>query len=186
MNIKKIALVIAHQEFQPVEYAHTKKEIEKAGYHVLTVSNAPGTAMATDGTKVAIDCTLDEVKLQDLAGIFLIGGSGALDDLDNNRTHTLMQEANNANILIGAICISVRILARADLLANRKANGWDGDSALDEIFQEHGVTRSNKDVVIDENIITAVGPQAATEFGQKIVALVHEQERLDMEKKRRY
>ena len=186
MNIKKIALVIAHQEFQPVEYANTKKEIEKAGYHVLTVSDTPGTATANDGTKVTIDCTPDEVKIQDLAGIFLIGGSGALDHLDNSHTHTLMQGANNANLPIGAICISVRILARADLLAHRKANGWDGDNALDEIFQAHGVIRSNKDVVVDENIITAVGPQAATEFGQKIVALVHEYERLDMEKKRRF
>lgn len=186
MSIKKIALVIAHQEFQPIEYANTKKEIEKAGYHILTVSDAPGTAIAKDGTKVTIECTLDEVKIEDLAGIFLIGGSGALDHLDNSKTQALMQEANNANLPIGAICISVRILARADLLAQRKANGWDGDNALDEIFQAHGATRENKDVVVDENIITAVGPHAATEFGQKIVALMREHERLDMESKRRY
>ncbi len=186
MTIKKIALVIAHQEFQPVEYANTKKEIEKAGYGVLTMSDAPGLATAVDGTKVKADYTLDEVKIEDLAGIFLIGGSGALDHLDNSKTQDLMQKANNANLPIGAICISVRILARADLLAQRKANGWDGDNALDEIFQAHGATRENKDVVVDENIITATGPSAATEFGKAIVTIMHEHERLDMESKRRY
>jgi protease I len=185
MAIKKVALVIAHDGFQPIEYGNTKKEIEKAGYHVLTVSDKPGIARATDGTSVSVDSTLYDVTLDELAGFFLIGGSDALEHLDHTRTQQLAQEANNADLPLGAICISVRILAKADVLVQRKANGWDGDNALDGIFQEHGVIREHKDVVVDKNMITAEGPHAATEFGKKIVELLKERERFDMESKRR-
>ncbi|PKN03357.1 hypothetical protein CVU75_02620 [Candidatus Dependentiae bacterium HGW-Dependentiae-1] len=203
MVIKKVALVIAHQGFQPIEYANTKKEIEQAGYHVLTVSDAPGIATAGDGTKANVDCTLDEVKIQNLAGFFLIGGADALEHLDHARTHELLQEANEANLPLGAICISVRILARAYILVDRNATGWDGDNQLDEVLrtyaarglpsselekelQARGAHRVHKDVVVDQNIVTANGPHAATEFGEKIVMLLRERERLNMESKRRY
>ena len=169
---KQIALVIAHKEYQPVEYGTTKKVIEQAGYPILTVSDVAGTATATDGSTTIVDTILDEVNVHELAGLFFIGGSGALEHLDHAQSYKLAQEANDMNLPVGAICISVRILAKADILANRKATGWDGDGELDAVFQEHGATRVDKPVVADQNIVTAIGPDQAQQFGQEIVQLI--------------
>jgi protease I len=80
-----------------------------------------------------------------------------------------MKEADNANKIIGAICYSPRILAKAGLLKGKKATGWNDDNELEGIFNNYGVTYMPSHVVVDGSVITADGPMAATEFAQVII-----------------
>jgi protease I len=61
-------------------------------------------------------------------------------------------------------------LAKAGVLKGKKATVWS--SSLDrgpvKILKENGVIYEDKDVVQDGKIITANGPGAAEEFGQKL------------------
>lgn len=171
--VKKIGLVVAHKGYQPVEYGTTKQILEDNGFNVVTISDQAGAATATDGSTTGVDIVLPEVQLENLAGIFFIGGSDALEHLDNAYSYTLIQEANMSGMPFGAICLSVRILAYADALADKKATGWNGDNLLEGIFQEHGAIYTKQPVVVDKNCITADGPDAALAFGKTIVALVN-------------
>ena len=170
--MKKVLLIIASNGFQQIEYNKPKEILEKAGFEVVTASDKSGQVVAKDGSTTQVDFTLEEVVVDDYNGIFLIGGPGAIDHLDNNKTYVILQQAREKDKLYGAICISPRILAKAGVLENKKATGWDGDKKLEEILSQHNAFHSAEGVVVDGNLITASGPDAAEQFGQAISKLL--------------
>lgn len=170
---KKVLLIIAHNGFQPVEYSVPKKILQEAGITVVTASDAPGVAVSSISSEPAkVDLVLDEVKVGDYEGIFFIGGPGALEHLDNKKSYRIIRGivgAPSPRPLWGAICISPRILAKAGVLKNKTAAGWDGDNELFGILESAGATYVREPVVVDGNLITASGPPAAEEFGKVIL-----------------
>ncbi len=170
---KKVLLVVASTDYQPVEYSVPKKMLEDEGIVVITASDKPGAAIANDGSSTNIDITLDKINITNYAGIFFIGGPGAETHLDNGISYHLLSEARKHLIPYGAICWSVRILAKAWALQGKKATGWDGDNALRSILEGHdAMYEEGKMVVTDGEVATAVGPQAAKEFGQAIIRIL--------------
>jgi protease I len=176
---KKIILVVASVGYQPVEYETTKKIVMQAGVKVLTASDKPGGAVASDKSTTIVDLTLDDLKdtVQNYDGIFFIGGPGALNCLDHSLSYHIIAQAKKHNIPYGAICISPRILAKADALRGKKATGWDDDNALTTIFAGFGVIyEKNKDIVTDGLIVTARGPRNAEQFAQGILRVLTKKE----------
>lgn len=174
MITKKVLLVIASHGYQPVEYAVPKNLLEQAGLTVDTASDTLGTATAKDNSTTTVDILVKDAHLDDYDGLFLIGGPGALDLLDNDTSYELITKFAKAKKPLGAICVSTRILAHAGILKNKQATGWDGDNELAGIYKEYGVHYVPKDVVVDGNIITATGPNAAREFAEYIITLLQE------------
>ncbi len=169
----KVLFIIAHEGFQPVEYKEPKKILEDAGFTIVTASNKPGTATAKDDSTVEVDLTLDEVNVDDYDGIFLIGGPGALEHLDNEKTIKIIKRAETKHLPLGAICASTRILAKAGALTRKRATGWNGDGELPAIYETYFVKYLPEPVVVEENIITATDPSVAKLFGQEIITLLH-------------
>ena len=172
--MKTVALLIAHQGYQAIEYGVTKDILIKQGLKVLTISNKPGIATAHDSSTTDVDLPLEKINLDIIEALFLIGGSGALDCLDTENVYHLLQEVHSLGIPYGSICIASRILAKAGVLGGKRATGWDGDNKLDQIFQEHAVIYVKKPVVVDGTIVTATGPQAAQEFAEEIVTVLRD------------
>ena len=164
-----VIIVIASNDYQPIEYGTPKKILEQSGFMVTVASDKPGTAIAADKSTTRVDLTLNNVIVDHYSAIIFVGGPGALEHLDNETSYRLLKSAQQAKILIGAICIAPRILAHAGILKGKRATGWDDDGELAQIFKDHGVTYERHPVVIDGSIITANGPSAAQEFGTKIV-----------------
>ena len=173
MNSKKVLMLVASEGFQPVEYAEPRRILEEAGVEVKIASDQKGQAVSFQGVeKATVDFLVEEARIDDFDAIVLVGGPGALEHLDNEATYKLVQEAQQKQKLVAAICISPRILAHAGILDGRKATGWNGDSALPEVLASSGATYIAEPVVVDNNIITAWGPSDATEFGKQIVTLL--------------
>lgn len=167
---KKILLLIASQGFQPLEYSGTKEELEKAGFEVVTGSDKKGVAVSKENLmRTKINVVIDNIDIKDYDGLYIIGGPGALDFLDNEKVYNLLRQWQKTNKPFGAICISTRILAHAGVLQGKKAAGWNDDNELPGVLQECGAEYSADDVFRNGNIITASGPMAAHEFGKEIV-----------------
>ena len=120
-----------------------------------------------------MDLTLPEVRVDDYDGIFFIGGPGSIEHLDNEQSYKIIKTAAEKHLPLGAICMATRILAHAGALTRKRATGWNGDNELEKIYEEYDVKYLPEPVVVEENIITAVGPTAAKTFGQEIVAVLH-------------
>lgn len=170
-----IVLVISYNDYQPIEYATTKKVLQNAGYIVQTASTQTGNATATDTSSTTVDLTIDTVNPNNYDGLFVIGGRGTLKHLNTKTMYSLIQQFSAAHKPFGAICLATRILARAGVLKEKKATGWDGDNELTTIFKEHNVHYIPKDVVTDGTIVTATGSEAASKFGEAIVQVLKSQ-----------
>jgi putative intracellular protease/amidase len=168
-----VLLVIASKEFQQIEYGVTKKVLIDAGFIVVTASDGFDKAVAKDGSKVHIDITLNQIKIDNYQGIFFIGGPGTLEHLDNNTSYKILQDAALQHKPIGAICIATRILAKAGVLRNKYATGWNEDGLLNAIYAENGVVYLPEEkVIVESNVITATDPSVAQQFGEQIVGLL--------------
>lgn len=184
---KTVLLIVAYQDYQPIEYGHTRKTLEQAGITVKVASNKAGTAQAAacknekceseverhaEYAHAPVDVSLENVDATEYDGIFIIGGGGAIEYLDNAVVYKIMQKIAQLQKPFGAICVSPRILAHAGLLNGKKATGWDGDHELDGVFNKHSVQRVPEGCVTDGNIITADGPRSAGAFGKAIIKLL--------------
>jgi protease I len=167
---KKVVLVIASNGYQPIEYLQPKNQLEAAGFTVITASDKPGGAITADGsTSATVDITVDKLDMSHYDALFFIGGSGALDCLDNSDSYKIITQAKKLGKWYGAICISTRILAKAHALEGVQATGWDNDNALETLLKGHKAIYVKEPVVVDQKVITAVGPHAAKDWGREIV-----------------
>jgi len=171
---KKIVMVIAFRDFRDVEYFQPKEILEKAGAEVITASNKKGTAIGADGGDTEVQLLVSEVNPEEFDAILFIGGPGALDALDNEDSYKLLREASEKRKLIGAICISPVILAKAGILKGKKATVWSApfDKSSQRTLEENGAIYEGKSVVIDGKIVTANGPQSAKEFGETVARIL--------------
>lgn len=189
---KKVAMIIAFRDFRDAEYFVPKEILEKAGVKTITVSTKLGTAIGADGGDTEVDLLLKNLNPAEFAdlqnksshdsiqsissfdGVVFIGGPGCLKYLDNESSYRVAKETVEKNKILGAICISPVILAKAGILKGKRVTVWN--SAMDrgpvKTLKEHGAIYEDKNVVVDGKIVTGNGPGAAEEFGQKIVDLL--------------
>ncbi len=171
---KKIAMIIAFRDFQDEEYFVPKNILEIANAEVKTVSTEFGTAIGVQGGEAEIDLPLGGLKISDFDAILFIGGPGALNYLDNEISYKIAQDAVSKKKVLGAICIAPTILAKAGVLSEKKATVWS--SILDrepvKVLEKNGAVYQEEPVVVDGNIITANGPEAALEFGEELVEML--------------
>lgn len=174
---KPVVFIVASADYQPIEYQIPKHLIEQAGYAVLTASDKTGTITAHDGSHAQADLLLEHVNPENFQAVVFIGGPGVLEHLDNKISYDLLKKAEEKKLIIGSICLSTRILAKSGILKDTCATGWNGDKELDSLYAEYKVRYKPNDVVVDENIVTAVGPAAAREFAENIISLLTEKNR---------
>ncbi len=167
--MKKVALFIAFKGFRDEEYSEPKRIIEKNGFKVDTISTSKGKAIGKIKITADVDKTIDEINPDDYEILALVGGPGALAELDNEKVRKIFSDFYFKSKPIAAICISPVILAHAGLLKGKKATVWpDGK---DELIKNGAIYTENS-IEIDSNIITANGPLAAKEYGEAIVKLI--------------
>ncbi len=170
--MKKVVLIIAGAGFQPIEYGETKKILQQAGFEVITASNLK-TAISADGVEQKADLLISDLNVENYDALYFIGGPGALENLDNELSWSLLKKWQTSNKPYGAICISPRILAKAGVLSGHLATGWDGDGQLTEIFMNYNVNYVKEPVVVDGLIVTANGQQAVKDFAQAIIDILN-------------
>jgi protease I len=170
---KKVLMIIAFRDFRDQEYFVPRKIFEDSKVEVKTASDKKGRAIGADGGDVEVDYLIPEVSVDEFDAIVFVGGPGALQHLDNENSYKLAKEAVEKGKILGAICISPVILAKAGILKGKKATVWtDFTKSQAKILKENGAIFEEKDVVVDERIVTGNGPQAAEKFAKEIVNLL--------------
>lgn len=168
---KKIAMIIAFRDFRDAEYFVPKEILEKAGAKITTVSTKSGTAIGADGGDVAVDILLETLNPADFDGIVFIGGPGCLEDLDNENSYKIARETVEQNKVLGSICISPMILAKAGVLSGKRATVWSSPMDREPVrtLEKGGAIYQDELVVVDGKLITGNGPAAAERFAQALV-----------------
>ncbi|MCW8945248.1 MAG: DJ-1/PfpI family protein [Sedimenticola sp.] len=154
--------------------------LRRAGFEVVTAGLEPGPVIASRGVTLLPDKLLDEVMDQTFQMMVLPGGLPGADHLnDDPRIHKLLERISSEQGYTAAICAAPKVLARAGLLAGRRATAYPG--VLDSLNLTN-VSIDSSAVVRDGQVITSRGPGTAMDFALAlIVILAGEAKRAEVE-----
>ena len=162
---KKAVFVIAEKYFQDDEFADPLAVLKHNGVEVTVASSTLSEVVGMKGMATTPDVLLKDVKAADFDAVVFIGGSSAMQYINDPLAHQLAQDAVAGKKVVGAICIAPRILAGAGVLTGKNATVFPTEG---ERLKESGVNYTAKPVEQDGDIITADGPDAAKQFGEAL------------------
>ncbi len=163
--MKRVVMVIAPEIFRDEEYAEPRAVLESRGAEVVTASTSPGLCRGKLGMDVTAEIGIPDALAQPWDAVVFVGGGGSEVFFDDADAHALARRALEAGSVVGAICIAPSTLARAGLLADRRATAFP--SQEDDLVA-HGAAWTGDPVTVDGQIITANGPEVAREFGEAV------------------
>jgi len=166
----EVIMVLANYNFNDDEYDYTRKALDDNGIEVQIAAAEHGECTSVAGKTVDTDISLQNVTPDNFRAIIFIGGPGVDSYFNDDNALGLAQKFFKANKIVGAICWAPMILAKAGILAQRKATGWDG--AKEEMIAA-GVIYTGEKITVDNTIVTAIGPESAFDFGQTIVGMIN-------------
>jgi protease I len=169
--MKKIAIIIAPKGYQDLEFGTPYNYFKDQGSTIDVYSTKKGTALGSHGGSFNVEHTLDELNVNNYNAIMFVGGPGTALVRINPISEKIAKDTVTAGKVLGAICWSPTILAKAGVLKGKNATVWNGpDTELrmltSEYLTEQGAKYTGQDVTIDGNIITANGPAAALKFAE--------------------
>jgi protease I len=158
-------MVIAPSVFRDEEYAGPKLVLESHGVRVTTASVEPGECTGRFGLVAHATISVAEASQREWDAVVFVGGGGAEVFFDDPAAHALAHNQAHRGATLAAICIAPSTLAHANLLAGVSATAFP---SREDDLKAHGALWTGTPVTIDGSIITANGPEAATEFGEAI------------------
>lgn len=168
--LMKLLLVVAPERYRDEELEEPVRVFEESGVDYDIASTASGTCTGMLGGTAEATLTIDCVDPDAYAGIVVVGGIGSPEYLwDNDRLISLVQEFSAQGKVVAAICLSPVVLARAGLLAGRRATVYRSVESVREM-EKGGVNLLDIPVAADMQYVTANGPAAAAEFADVILS----------------
>jgi|TARA_Y100000310_G_C20688367_1_gene820582 protease I len=169
--MKEILFVVAPSNFKDEEYFIPREVLMNNNIKVVTVSTQKNTRSAK-GEGVSSSLILRDIEdISQYFGIVFIGGPGAEVYFNDVKAKNLARRFYENNKVVGAICIAPSILANAGILEGKKATCFPSEESN---LRDKGCDYTGAGVEVDGNIVTANGPGAAQEFGERILGRLKE------------
>lgn len=151
--------------FEIIEALAPVDMLRRAKIDVKTVGVSSEIVTSSCGVGVKCDMTIDEFDFYDVEAVVLPGGMPGTLNLENSSAvQKVIDNANNTNAFICAICAAPSILGHKGLLSGKKAVCFPGfENSLE------GCEPCSKYVVTDGKFITAKGAGVCIDFGLEIV-----------------
>jgi protease I len=126
------------------------------------------------GATANVDILIKNLDVKNFEIVLFIGGEGMVKHIDDANFHRVVRDIARARKILGAICVAPCVLAKAGVLANKRATVWHSEinKTTIKILQDNGAIFIDEPVVVDGNIITANGPEAAKEFAERLTEML--------------
>jgi deglycase len=165
---KKVLMVVPHTQFRDEEFFEPKKILEDEGASVVVASTTARMCRGMNGGVAQAQIAIADAKPDDYAAVVLCGGSSVPEFFWNDKKlQELVAAMSAAGKVVGAICLSTVVLAKAKLLAGREATVYFLPQAIEEL-KTAGAKYVQDTLIIHNNIILAEGPPDSQRFGQAI------------------
>ncbi len=169
--MKKIA-VIVDDLFEDSEYSEPQKAFTDTGFEVVNIGLEKGKTVTgkRQKTTIRIDESIHDVSVDDFDALLIPGGYSP----DKLRAHDEPVKFVRAFVESGkpvfSICHGPQLLISADVLKGRKITGWK--SIYQDIINA-GADFEDKEVVIDDNIISSRSPSDLPAFIKESIAKIN-------------
>lgn len=164
---KKVLFPISNG-FEEIEALAPIDILRRAGVEVTIAAVEDILTSGAHDIIVKADTMITNVKSEDFDMIVLPGGlPNAFTLAENETVQTLLKEFKAQNKNIGAICAAPYALHKAEVLNEN----YTCYPSFEQKIKDDGY-HSDKDFIIDGNVITSRGPGTATTFGLEIVKIL--------------
>ena len=169
---KRSVLFIATDGVEQVELTEPWAALERAGAALTLAAPKSGRIQAMNhdekGDTFAVDRTLADVSAADFDALVLPGGVANPDRLRvDKQAVALVKEFLEADKPVAAICHAPWLLVEADAVKGRTLTSWP---SLQTDIRNAGGTWVDKQVVVDQKLITSRKPDDLPAFCTRIVA----------------
>jgi len=172
---KKVA-ILATDGFEQEELVSPRKALEAAGAETEIVSPAGSKIKAwnkTDwGSEVEVDVTLDSVNADDYDALLLPGGVMNPDHLRRNpEALEFVRAFFETGRPVGAICHGPWTLIDAGVIRGRTVTSYE---SIQTDLKNAGANWVDKEVVVDNGLVTSRKPDDLPAFNRKLIEEVAE------------
>ena len=167
---KKVAILAADM-FERVELEKPRKALEDAGAATEIVSIHDGEIQAFDhfdpATKIKVDKTVEEVSADDYDALLVPGGVGNPDQLrgDENAVR-FVRDFFESRKPLAVICHGPWVLVEAGVVRGLTLTSWP---TLQTDIRNAGGNWVDKEVVVDNGIVTSRKPDDIPAFNKKMI-----------------
>lgn len=170
----KRVLILATDGFEQSELIEPRKALERAGIETVLASPKAGEIKGwnhTDwGESVKVDAALDEVAAADFDALMLPGGVMNPDKLrQEGRAIELIEDFDEAEKPIAAICHGPWLFAEADIIDGRTLTSWP---SIRTDLENAGANVVDQEVAVDGNLITSRNPDDIPAFSEALISIL--------------
>ena len=159
------ALIISADQFEDSELSEPLRQLQEKGVVVDVAASQKGIITGKHGHQVDAALALDEVKPADYDLLVLPGGKAPARLRKNAQAVMIARNFLEAGKPVAAICHGPQILIASGVLKGRRATGYH--SIAGEL-KAAGVHYQDREVVVDDNLITSRQPGDLPAFMQAI------------------
>jgi protease I len=172
---KKVA-ILTENGFEEIELTSPKKALEDAGAIVQIVSPQREKVMAWDrdhwSIELPVDITLDEAKPEDFDALIIPGGVINPDKMRMNKVCILFaQHFLEQGKPVAAICHGPQLLIETGMISGREMTSY---FSIKTDMINAGVTWVDKEVVVDNGLVTSRSPKDLEAFNKKMLEEISE------------
>jgi len=165
--------IIAMDGFEESELIEPRKALEGAGAEVHVISAKEGEIQGfrhlDRAGKVRVDRTLDQVRPADYDALVLPGGALNADAARADpKVRAFIREIDRDGKPMAVICHAPWELISAGIVRGRKLTSWH---TIEDDICNAGGEWTDREVVIDRNLVTSRGPKDLPAFNREMLSL---------------
>lgn len=174
LNKRRVA-VLATDGFEESELTEPTKALREAGASVEIISRTREPIQAfkhhDKSIKIDVDKTLDEVSPDGYDAVLLPGGALNADEMRTDpKAQNFVRQMNAAGKPLAVICHAAWLLVSAGLAKGRTLTSWP---TIADDLRNAGAQWVDREVVVDENLVTSRGPKDIPAFNEALLAQLH-------------
>jgi len=165
--MKRVVIIVA-QNFQDEEFVYPYYRVLEEGFHLDVATPGGQNMVGKYGVPARATMSTDNLKASDFDCVILPGGFESPDRL-RIRPEVLqfVREMTESGKLVAAICHGPWILISAGVVKGRKVTGY---MSIADDLKNAGAVYTERDLVIDRNLISAPHYKNNGEFMKAVIA----------------
>jgi len=167
-----VLFIVSETGFNYKEFMVPRDALIEAGVNITIASTVVGDVTDDILNKHSSQVLIGDVDVDNYDMIILVGGNGMTVYEDNSQLRSLLIEANEKGMCIGAICYAPVLLAKAGVIEGKEVTVFSSQEYIDAITAAGGIYIPEP--VVSGNLFTAPSPKEVEEFAQIMLELLGE------------
>ena len=168
----RVAFLVAPEGIEQVELTGPWEAVEQSGSTPVLISTQDGTVQAFNhldkGDTFDVDVVVGSAEVADYAALVLPGGVANPDQLRTDQDAVaFVRQFVQSGKPVAAICHAPWTLIEADVVRDRHVTSWP---SLQTDLRNAGATWEDREVVVDDNLITSRNPDDIPAFTRELTA----------------